>query len=30
MIANAVADAHGARLRQLPLSRERVRTALAV
>jgi nicotinate dehydrogenase subunit B len=28
MIANAVADATGARLRQLPLSRERVRTAL--
>lgn len=29
MIANAVADATGARLRQLPLSRERVRAALA-
>ena len=28
MIANAVADATGARLRQLPLSRERVRKAL--
>ena len=28
MIANAVADATGARLRQLPLSRERVRNAL--
>ena len=29
MIANAVADAHGVRMRQLPLSRERVRAALA-
>ncbi len=29
MIANAVADATGVRLRQLPLSRERVRAALA-
>ncbi|HXD42948.1 MAG TPA: molybdopterin cofactor-binding domain-containing protein, partial [Ramlibacter sp.] len=29
MIANAVADATGARLRQLPLSRERVRAATA-
>jgi nicotinate dehydrogenase subunit B len=29
MIANAVADATGVRLRQLPLSRERVRSALA-
>jgi len=29
MIANAVADATGVRLRQLPLSRERVRTATA-
>jgi CO/xanthine dehydrogenase Mo-binding subunit len=29
MIANAVADASGARLRQLPLSRDRVRRALA-
>jgi CO/xanthine dehydrogenase Mo-binding subunit len=28
MIANAVADATGARLRQLPFSRERVRKAL--
>jgi nicotinate dehydrogenase subunit B len=28
MIANAVADATGARIRQLPLSRDRVRTAL--
>ena len=29
MIANAVADAHAVRMRQLPLSRERVRAALA-
>lgn len=29
MIANAVADATGMRLRQLPLSRERLRAALA-
>jgi len=28
MIANAIADASGARMRQLPLTRERVRSAL--